>query len=432
MGRPRWDHGKPRRRWALLVAASLAAGASFLGADPVAADPVEDQRQRVQELTNELEQLEETSDILAEDYVTALDEQRRLDAEVAAAAQQVAEREAEVQALRGDLAQVAVQAFMGAGTNGLGPMFNDSSAYTEELQRDQLARVALSAGDATTDELDQAVSELHDQRSILEDRQAEAAAAAVEVEQAQQATEAKKAEYQQARGDAEAELGRLIQEEEERRARESYERMQREAEEAAARAAEEQRQAEAEAQRQAEAASVAVAAPPSDNGGGSNDNDGGGASTSSSSDNGGGGGGGSGDGGGGGGGAAAAASEPYIPPASSRAETAVNAAMTQLGVPYRFAESSPGEAFDCSGLTKWAWAQAGVSLPHQSRAQAASVPNVPASAAQPGDLIFYYSPISHVGIYIGNGQLVHAPNSGDVVKIANVNWGKVTAVGRPG
>ncbi len=295
MGRPRWDHGEPRRRWALLVAASLAAGASFLGADPVAADPVEDQRQRVQELTNELEQLEETSDILAEDYVTALDEQRRLDAEVAAAAQQVAEREAEVQALRGDLAEVAVQSFMGAGTNGLGPMFNDSSAYTEELQRDQLARVALSAGDATTDELDQAVSELHDQRSILEDRQAEAAAAAVEVEQAQQATEAKKAEYQQARGDAEAELGRLIQEEEERRARESYERMQREAEEAAARAAEEQRQAEADAQRQAEAASVAVAAPPSDNGGGSNDNDGGGASTSSS-DNGGGGGG-NGDGG---------------------------------------------------------------------------------------------------------------------------------------
>ena len=405
MGRPRWEHGDPRRRWALLVAASLAAGASFLGADPVAADPIEDQRQRVQELTNDLEQLEETSDILAEDYVTALDEQRRLEAEVAAAAKQVAEQEAEVQALRGDLAEVAVQAFMGAGTNGLGPMFNDSSAYTEELQRDQLARVALSAGDATTDELDQAVSDLQDQRAVLEDRQEEAAAAAVEVEQAQQATEAKKAEYQQARSDAEGELGRLIQQEEERRARESYERMQREAEEAAARTADAQRQAEAESQRQAEAASVAVAARSSDDGGGSD---------------------------GGGGGAAAAASEPYIPPASSRAETAVNAALSQLGVPYQFAASSPGEAFDCSGLTSWAWAQAGVSLPHQSRAQAASVPNVPPSAAQPGDLIFYYSPISHVGIYLGNGQLVHAPNSGDVVKIASVNWGNVTAVGRPG
>ena len=424
MGRPRWDHGEPRRRWALLVAASLAAGASFLGADPVAADPIDNQRQRVQELTDELEQLEETSDILAEDYVTALDEQRRLEAEVAAAAQQVAEREAQVHALRGDLAEVAVQAFMGAGTNGLGPVFNDSSAYTEDLQRDQLARVALSAGDATTDELDEAVADLNEQRGVLEDREDEAAAAAAEVEQAQQATEAKKTEYQQARSDAESELGRLIQEEEERRARESYERMQREAEEAAARAAEAQRQAEADAQRQAEAASVAVAAPPSDDGGSSNQDNG--------SESGGGGGNGGGGSGGGGGGASSASSAPDIPPASSRAETAVNAAMTQLGVPYQFAQSSPGEAFDCSGLTAWAWAQAGVSLPHQSRAQAASIPNVPPSAAQPGDLIFYYSPISHVGIYIGNGQLVHAPNSGDVVKIANVNWGKVTAVGRPG
>jgi len=424
MGRPRWDHGEPRRRWALLVAASLAAGASFLGADPVAADPIDNQRQRVQELTDELEQLEETSDILAEDYVTALDEQRRLEAEVAAAARQVAEREAQVHALRGDLAEVAVQAFMGAGTNGLGPVFNDSSAYTEDLQRDQLARVALSAGDATTDELDEAVADLNEQRGVLEDREDEAAAAAAEVEQAQQATEAKKTEYQQARSDAEAELGRLIQEEEERRARESYERMQREAEEAAARAAEAQRQAEADAQRQAEAASVAVAAPPSDDGGSSNQDNG--------SGDGGGGGNGGGGNGGGGGGASSASSAPDIPPASSRAETAVNAALTQLGVPYQFAQSSPGEAFDCSGLTAWAWAQAGVSLPHQSRAQAASIPNVPPSAAQPGDLIFYYSPISHVGIYLGNGQLVHAPNSGDVVKIANVNWGKVTAVGRPG
>jgi cell wall-associated NlpC family hydrolase len=51
---------------------------------------------------------------------------------------------------------------------------------------------------------------------------------------------------------------------------------------------------------------------------------------------------------------------------------------------------------------------------------------------QPGDLIFYYSPISHVGIYIGGGQMVHATNPGDVVKVAGVNWGKVVSIGRPG
>jgi cell wall-associated NlpC family hydrolase len=106
--------------------------------------------------------------------------------------------------------------------------------------------------------------------------------------------------------------------------------------------------------------------------------------------------------------------------------------MSQLGVGYRYATAIPGVAFDCSGLTRWAWGQAGVSLPNSSRAQAASTPDVPQSAVQPGDLIFYYSPISHVGIYIGGGQMVHATNPGDVVKVAGVNWGKVVTIGRPG
>jgi cell wall-associated NlpC family hydrolase len=73
-----------------------------------------------------------------------------------------------------------------------------------------------------------------------------------------------------------------------------------------------------------------------------------------------------------------------------------------------------------------------VYLPRNSRTQAASLPRVPIAAAQPGDLIFYYSPISHVGVYLGGGQLVHAPNTGSVVSVAAVNWSKVVAVGRPG
>jgi peptidoglycan DL-endopeptidase CwlO len=89
-------------------------------------------------------------------------------------------------------------------------------------------------------------------------------------------------------------------------------------------------------------------------------------------------------------------------------------------------------SFDCSGLTHYAWAQAGVYLPRNSAAQAAATPRVPPAEAQPGDLIFYYSPISHVGIYLGGGQYVHAPATGDVVKVSGVNWNKVTAVGRPG
>ena len=85
-------------------------------------------------------------------------------------------------------------------------------------------------------------------------------------------------------------------------------------------------------------------------------------------------------------------------------------------MPYKFAASSPGVAFDCSGLTKYAWGKAGVYLPHQSAAQYASTPHVPKDQAQPGDLIFYYSPIGHVGIYLGGGMMIHAPATGDVVE----------------
>ena len=121
-----------------------------------------------------------------------------------------------------------------------------------------------------------------------------------------------------------------------------------------------------------------------------------------------------------------------IPAASSRAGTAVNAAMSQLGVAYRFAAATPGVAFDCSGLTSWAWGAPASACRTSPAQQYASVPHVPASAAQPGDLMFFYSPISHVGIYLGGGQMVDAPNSGAVVRRAAVNWGNVVGVGRPG
>jgi cell wall-associated NlpC family hydrolase len=110
---------------------------------------------------------------------------------------------------------------------------------------------------------------------------------------------------------------------------------------------------------------------------------------------------------------------------------AVSAAQSQLGVPYKFAAESPGVAFDCSGLTKYAWGKAGVSLPHQSAQQYASTPHVSMGNLAPGDLIFYYSPISHVSIYIGGGMVIHAPATGDVVKISSLS-GNAIGASRPG
>lgn len=374
------------------------------------ADPIDDQRAQVERIADELAALEEKSDILAEQYVQAIDEKNRLDAEVDAAEKRVAAKQAEVDQLRGELGEMAVRSFIGAGSNGLGPMFTASSDLTDDLQRDHLSRVALSAGTATTDELDQAVADLADEQAALEDKRDEAAALAEQVAAAKEATDDKHAEYEDVRAEAEAELGDLIREEEERRARESYERMQREAEE--------------EAARQAAEAEAAAAEDQQDTGGGADSGD----EADDEADE-------APDGGGGGGEAPVPeprSDPPDIPPASSRAGTAVNAALTQVGVGYRYAAAEPGVAFDCSGLTMWAWAQAGVGLPHQSAGQAAVVAHVPASSAQPGDLIFSYSPISHVGLYLGGGQMVHAANSATGVVTATVNWGNVTAVGRPG
>ena len=116
---------------------------------------------------------------------------------------------------------------------------------------------------------------------------------------------------------------------------------------------------------------------------------------------------------------------------SPQAGVAIKAAISQLGIRYRWGASSPGVAFDCSGLTQWAWAKAGVSIPRVSRSQYSALLRVPISQAQPGDLLFSQTSFFHVGIYIGNGQMIHAPRTGDVVKISTVTWTRVIGVGRP-
>jgi cell wall-associated NlpC family hydrolase len=128
---------------------------------------------------------------------------------------------------------------------------------------------------------------------------------------------------------------------------------------------------------------------------------------------------------------AAAAPAPVVA-GSGAAATAVNAAMAQLGEPYVWAAAGPN-SFDCSGLVQYAYAAAGVSLPHSSSSQARMGTAVTRDQLQPGDVIAFYSPVSHIGIYIGNGQMVHAPTSGDVVKVASIDaMGSITAMRRIG
>jgi cell wall-associated NlpC family hydrolase len=105
---------------------------------------------------------------------------------------------------------------------------------------------------------------------------------------------------------------------------------------------------------------------------------------------------------------------------SQAGQVALDTALRQRGKPYVWAGAGPS-GFDCSGLTQFAFKAAGITLPHSSKAQSTLGAAVAKAHLQPGDLVFFYSPVSHVGIYIGNGQMVHAPTSGDVVKVTNVD-----------
>ncbi len=118
------------------------------------------------------------------------------------------------------------------------------------------------------------------------------------------------------------------------------------------------------------------------------------------------------------------------PAASGKASVAVAAAMSRVGMRYVYGATGPS-AFDCSGLTSWAWAKAGKSLPHSSKAQYSSGRKISKSQLQPGDLVFYYSPISHVGMYIGGGKIVHAANPRTGVNIAGLNSMPYTGAVRP-
>ncbi|MDQ1710275.1 MAG: peptidoglycan DL-endopeptidase CwlO [Frankiaceae bacterium] len=106
----------------------------------------------------------------------------------------------------------------------------------------------------------------------------------------------------------------------------------------------------------------------------------------------------------------------------SRASIAVRAAYAQLGKPYVWAADGPG-SFDCSGLTMYVWARAGDYLPHSSRAQFGQGQRVSRSELQPGDLVFFGSPIHHVGIYVGGGEYIAAPQTGDVVSVRSMGRG---------
>jgi hypothetical protein len=109
--------------------------------------------------------------------------------------------------------------------------------------------------------------------------------------------------------------------------------------------------------------------------------------------------------------------------------TALLSGLTQLGVPYRSMGNTPGQGFDCSGFTSWAWSQAGVALPHQSGSQIRGAAAIEVEQALPGDLLYYPG---HVMMAIGVGPaMIHSPNSGNVVEIKTMAGHRRLRAGNP-
>jgi cell wall-associated NlpC family hydrolase len=119
--------------------------------------------------------------------------------------------------------------------------------------------------------------------------------------------------------------------------------------------------------------------------------------------------------------ALAASASGSAAPATGRASSAYAAAQSKIGSPYVYGASGPS-SFDCSGLTSWAFAQAGVQIPRTSQAQASYGTRIYSqSDLRVGDLVIFYSDLHHVGFYAGNGQVLHAPRSGTVVRYESIN-----------
>lgn len=404
----------------LLIAgtvSSLGLGAFVAGpalADPTTAADAQqaylDSEQRAGQLNEQVltaQENQQSAEATAASAAAAVDTARQTATDAQAKA---AEADAAAGAYKQKVDAFANASFRGARFDGLAVMLTADSAEDYLDQASSLDQVA----DDTRQTLDAAQAA----RAQAAQAQADAAAAQSAAEQAKTDADAKVAAAAQATQDVAARKADL--DAEAQKYRELYNNLsaqERAAAEAAAQAANEAANAAAQAAAAAAApapASSQAQAPAAANRSRTlaTDTGNGGSSSSSSSSN----------------SAPASSSQSApVPSGSSKGAAAVAAALSKVGSPYVYGAAGPN-AFDCSGLTSWAWAQAGVSIPRTSSAQG-NLPSVPLDQLQPGDLVTYYSPVSHVAMYIGGGQVVHASTETKPVYVTSINGAGPNATG---
>lgn len=344
---------------------------------PAGAAPIDDKRAEAQRIQQQIEANGAKISAAAEAYNGAVYRAQQAQTEIEEAQHRIDQSRAESERLRVLVGQRAAVMYKQASGSTASAAAREDDDELSPASRERYAAAANARDDALMDGYTRAIEELDRQQLQLETVKAQAEAEGAAAQERQREVEALNAKQQQLLSKVKGEIDQLIREEEARRVAE--------AQRAAAAAA---------AARNAQAARPTATTTPNRSG------------------------------------ATTVAYPENLPPPSPLAGAAIEFARAQLGKPYRYAAGGP-DAYDCSGLTKAAYAAAGLSLPHYSGAQYAMFPKVPLDQLQPGDLVFRGPGGSqHVALYIGNGLVIDAPQTGDVVRIRAM--GRVIGGVRPG
>jgi peptidoglycan DL-endopeptidase CwlO len=400
---------------AAVVAVALIGGSALSG--DVSAQDVGGLQATADKLARELDQLESKASQLDEDYLNSGQQLAKVQTEIDQNTAAVADAQQRMDAARARANSYLVSAYMGAGSGsqvalGTGDPNEavNQKVLLETLQGDQ---------QQVADDLRGARMDLADRTSELRASTKELAAQRDKQKAIKSQLESSVAKQQALLQGANAELRSAIQAQQARREAEAAARAAAQAQQAAAEQAAAQAQQAAAQQAAAQQAATKPGTAPKAA------KQPAGTTTTAAAPQ---------------GSQPAPAARPALPTAAPkpppapvsapnpRAGAAIAAAQSVLGTPYRWAGAGPG-GFDCSGLTMWAWSHAGVGLPHSSGAQYGATQRVPIDQLQPGDLVFFGSPIHHVGLYIGGGQMIHAPHTGDVVRVASIYSGGGNLVG---
>ncbi|SDT77895.1 Cell wall-associated hydrolase, NlpC family [Streptomyces sp. TLI_053] len=362
---------KPAGRTRVSIMTGLAAAAVALSAQSGAhADPAPTKDQ----VKEQVDQLNEQAEVATEKYNGAQAKQQELQKQVAELQDKVARQQAVVTEAQGGLSEIAGEQYRTGGISQTVQLMLSASPDNFLSQADALNQAGSTQSGA--------LKELQEQQRRLDQDRTETQTKLGELESTTQQLKTSKDEVQGKLAKAQQLLNTLTEQERQ-----------------ALRAAEEKAAAEAKAKAdaaKAEAAKVAKAKADAERA----TRDTSRSDLSSPAP------------------AASAPARPAAPAANgSRAAAAIAAAESKLGAPYVYGATGPN-SFDCSGLTGWAYAQAGVSLPRTSQEQANAGTRIGSdiSQAQPGDLVIFYGDRHHVGIYVGGGQVIHAPKPGASVR----------------